>query len=313
MIEMKYAINVSVKNNNAPADGESFNSVSVICLDNRDFKPVAGLEVILSALSIGGTAFFKETDTTVYPAITNSIGLVTADIADTVAENIVIKCHVKSDPISQHTAALTFRKPTKTFEITRAANLNRTFLYGEPTVSWAGAEFTLYTDGGSGDIEWSTNNITSEVTIRPNANQSASIMINADPGKNIRIIAKDRVTGESDAYSFYLHSFIQSDRQKHTFSEAKEKFGDYLLPVSTYENVFSQWGNLMVYYIWSTAVDDTYWTRELIPNSKQAGENVTDEVESRNFERVIVFDVKTGVKSIANTLFNKKYFMYAIN
>lgn len=69
----------------------------------------------------------------------------------------------------------------------------------------------------------------------------------------------------------------------------------------------------MVYYIWSTAVDDTYWTRELIPNSAQNDENVIDQVESRDFERVIVFDVKTDVKSIANTLFNKKYFMYAID
>ena len=315
MADNQYLVNINVVNNNAQADGKSFNQVKVICMDSIDLRPAVGLEVVFTAISVRGTAFFRENNAAVYPSVTDGIGVASANIGDTIAEDIVLKCHVKSDNTSQSSVSLTFRAATGKFEITNASNINATFSPGEPTIAWGGAEFVIDTQGGSGDVEWSINNIVSEITIREGAQQNAYVIIGEDPRKEVRITARDRVTGESDMYTFYLRYFIRSDRQKHKYSDAVASFGSYMLPVAVYDQLYSQWRNLAMYFIWSTAIDETYWTKDLGGfnfNSIDGVPLIEGDKTPRASSR-IVFDVRTGTKSSSSTSSKyKKYFMYSL-
>lgn len=312
-----YIVALTIKANNAPADGKSLNTVSVVCIDSTDFSPARGLNVVFTVISLGGTAFINESQTTIYPTTTDGIGMAVANIADTVAEDIIIRCHVTSDTTSQDTKTITFREMTEKFTIINATNSNHTFLREEPSIGWAGAEFTIHTRGGSRNISWNIENIISEVTVRGNADGSADVLIKEDPRREVRIIATDTITAESVIYSFFLRDFVRSDRQKYKFSEAEDDYGNYLLPVATYERLFAQWGNLGSYFIWSTAVDETYWTNERARTRDELLEDENeddDDVGSSELRRTyIVFDVRTGTKTTSGTTSKyRKYFMYKL-
>ncbi|EKT61991.1 hypothetical protein OOA_08871 [Providencia burhodogranariea DSM 19968] len=317
-----YIVALTIKVNNAPADGKSLNTVSVVCIDSTDFSPARGLNVVFTVISLGGTAFINESQTTIYPTTTDGIGMAVANIADTVAEDVIIRCHVTSDTASENTKTITFREMTDNFTIINATNSNHTFLREEPSIAWAGAEFTIHTRGGSRNISWNIENIISEVTVRGNADGSADVLIKEDPRREVRIIAKDDITDELVVYSFFLRDFVRSDRQKYKFSEAEDDYGNYLLPVATYERLFTQWGNLSSYFIWSTAVDETYWTNERARTREE--ELLEDEEEHENEDECdsespelrrtyIVFDVRTGTKTTSSTSSKyRKYFMYKL-
>lgn len=316
-IDNNYILSMTIKNDNAPSDGKTPNAVSIVCIDSIDFSPAKGLNVIFTVISNSGTAFFSESQSTIYQTITDGIGIANANILDTVAEDVVIRCHVASDQASQITKTITFRQLTEKFSITSATNLNHTFLSGEPTVAWAGAEFVIHTTGGSRNIEWKINNIVQELSIIGNTDGSATVLIKEDPRRPIDVIAEDKLTGETDRYTFYLQDFVRSNRQKYSFEDAEDNFGNYLLPVITYERLYSQWGNLASYFIWSTAVDETYWTSERadyinIEIPAHTDETIADD-DITKVKKYFVFDVKTGTKTISSTSSKyKKYFMYKL-
>ncbi|HBO24373.1 MAG TPA: hypothetical protein DD649_16020 [Providencia sp.] len=305
-----YIINLSVEFNNAPADGINSNVVNVICMNSIDNSPAIGVDIVFSTFSIKNSAFISESGSSVYSTVTDITGKASANICDTLVEDVLARCHIKSDFTNQDTVLLTFRKVTEKFAITNASNINRTFLAGEPTIAWSGAEFTLYTKGGSGDVEWSFEQNTPAVTLRPGAKGVAYILIKNDPSKEVRIIAKDKLTGEIDSYFFYLSNFVRSDRQKHTFFMANVGLGKFMLPVVVYQQIFSQWGDLTYYFIWSEAVDTPYWTNEearvLVEKEGMGTDNFTTEH--------VVFDVRTGVTSTSpdGTTY-EKYFMHNLS
>lgn len=200
-------------------------------------------------------------------------------------------------------------------KITRAKNINYTFLKGEPSIGWMGAEFTIETEGGSGNIHWEVENVISEIEISTKNDGSAHILIKDDPRREVLIKATDNDTGQSDTYSFYLRDFIRSDRQKHAFKEIQADYIKYMLPVVIYERLFTQWGDLQFYTVWSASVDETYWTNEQarsIDIKNEQEENIDCGTEHTS-AKYTVFDVRTGVKSISKISSKiKKYFMYQL-
>lgn len=259
--DSKYLITPRVIVNNMQANGAEMNVIEFTFTDSSSYDPAAGLTVVISVDS-ASSAVIKESSSAYYKTDTNTYGKVTASITDTIAESATITAFVFSSQSEKAQATVIFKEVSDHFYISRASSTNKTFTAEQPKTAWNGASFTLYTEGGSGQIDWTVSGATAEVIVEgDDLERTANVTILSKMEQPCIITATDSVSGEADTYVFNIENFIQPEAtEKVGFNTAKGTHPNSLMNLTQYQQLFDEWGDMSAYASQGWSTDDVYWT-----------------------------------------------------
>ncbi len=288
-----YIIQHRVITNNAQANGGAANVVEFTFTDATSFKPAVALPVVVE---VDGNAVIKESNSAIFSTVTDGNGKVTANITDTVAEEITVSTFVISSQSENDEATVTFKPVSDRFYISSATNANHTFTADQPKTAWAGASFILHTTGGNGPIDWKVTGATEEVIVEGNdLDRTAGVTIKARTDQPCVITATDTLSGESDQYILEVETFVQPQADETvSYGEAKKHHPDSLASLELYKQIYTEWGDMTAYANQGWNVDSEYWT--------------SDEV----LGGVKIFNMQSGTDNSTGTLWVLHYYCFIV-
>lgn len=250
-------LTVSVKQDNSTANGNEQNIITAIVTD-VDGNPVANIDIVFE---VNGSALFKDNESQILRATTPNdgrldIGLINPYEAD--ETNEVIAFLFENQDVKQ-VVDVHFHKTWAALSIASVYNKNKTLVAGQPTIAWCGAEFSILTTGGSGQVSWS---YIEDGTLELHEEGAILTVKISQPFFGEKILTcVDTVTQETFSYFFNITDLLflintQESYRNFIATQKTSVFPDR----AKYRELFKQWGQLSAFSGWPAGGE--YWTSE---------------------------------------------------
>ncbi|ELH8609700.1 Ig-like domain-containing protein [Enterobacter asburiae] len=255
---MKFNLTLDVTKNNAYPDGEDFNTVKAMVVDENG-QPASDVVVLFNS---SGNAHFSNGNI-IFRGTTDIAGVCLANIIDSSAESISISAQAAGTDVKY--VMITFTNIDKQLEIQSINNENGVFPGDTFDIAWTGASFSIKTTGGSGDLSWSVSGGAGLAITQEGGSYAVFTFRSAELNTNYLIIGKDKVTMEEISYCFALSEFVLSWLNE---INAVDLFlaGDIkkLRSKSTLLKIYQQWGSISSY----NSGLNVFWTDNFSYNSE---------------------------------------------
>lgn len=248
---------VSVKQDNSTANGNDKNIITATVTD-VDGNPAANIDIVFE---VNGSALFKDNESQILrTTIPNDgcldISLVNPSEAD--ETNKVIAFLFESQDVKQ-VVDVHFHKTRATLSISSVYNKNKTLVAGQPTIAWCGAEFSILTTGGSGQVSWSYNE---DGTLELHEEGAILTVKILQPFFGEKVLTcVDTITQEMIGYSFNITDILFLVTTPESCSNFISNQNISVFPDrQKYKELFKQWGPLSTFSGWPAGGE--YWTSE---------------------------------------------------
>lgn len=245
------SLKLSVDGDYALSDGTG--DINVSCtVSDKNGSPVSGVSIVFQ-LESGSSSVFKENNSLILKANTDSNGVVDVNVTNSSEETLtdIVTVFILDNKKITDCVNVHFKTRTDQLVVDSVYNANITLKDGQPSAAWVGAEFFIKTSGGSGDVTWSEkDSSTSALSLQQNDNVLTVRIIAVFLGEK-KLQCKDNVTGEIITYSFSLADFFVFLNVDMSYDVVmSSKLIDQLPSAETFLSSYRQWGDMSKYEEW---------------------------------------------------------------
>ncbi len=274
-------LTLSVKQDNSTANGNDENIITATVTD-VDGHPVANIDIVFE---VNGSAFFKDNESQILRATTSDDGHLDISLVNTseADETNEVTAFLFENQDVKQVVDVHFHKAWAALNISSIYNKNKTLVAGQPTIAWCGAEFSILTDGGSGQVSWSYND---DGTLELHGEGAILTVKILQPFFGEKVLTcVDTVTQETIGYSFNITDLLFLVNTPESYSNFITTKKTSVFPDrAKFKELFTQWGQLSAFSDWP--VGGEYWTSEYDSLSAWAANADTGEQRKRGHDEL---------------------------